>query len=74
MTHAGAIFGAGNTAATLAGFISVPVTGYLLQTFNSWPLVFGITALHYLAGAVVWSLWVGDSPLPEDSWVEDGSQ
>ncbi len=29
--HAGVIFGAGNTAATLAGLISVPFTGYLLQ-------------------------------------------
>ena len=27
----GVVFGAGNTAATLAGFISVPATGYLLQ-------------------------------------------
>lgn len=29
--HAGVIFGAGNTAATLAGLLSVPFTGYLLQ-------------------------------------------
>ena len=148
----GVVFGAGNTAATLAGFISVPATGYLLQvrgqglnvgraertggmagagveaaislgaseegrryllpnvqelaqlwlgggggggsglpgsarrcpfplgtvphtlsrtphplqTTNSWPLVFGITAAHYLVGAVFWALWVGDRPLPED--------
>ena len=27
----GVIFGAGNTAATLAGFISVPATGFILQ-------------------------------------------
>ncbi len=65
--HAGVIFGAGNTAATLAGFISVPVTGFVLQATESWPLVFGITALNYVVGAVVWSLWVGDSVLPEDS-------
>ena len=37
-----------------------------LQTTNSWPLVFGITAAHYLVGAVFWALWVGDRPLPED--------
>lgn len=65
--HAGVIFGAGNTAATLAGLISVPFTGFLLQTTGSWPLVFGITAAHYLLGAVLWSLWVGDKPLPEDN-------
>lgn len=29
--HAGVIFGAGNTSATLAGLLSVPFTGYLLQ-------------------------------------------
>lgn len=68
--HAGAIFGAGNTAATLAGFISVPVTGYLLEVTDSWPLVFGIIAAHYVVGAVVWSMWVGDKLLPEDSLEE----
>jgi len=31
LAHAGLVFGAGNTAATLAGVISVPFTGYLLQ-------------------------------------------
>jgi hypothetical protein len=29
--HAGVIFGAGNTSATLAGLLSVPFTGYILQ-------------------------------------------
>ncbi|EFJ49564.1 hypothetical protein VOLCADRAFT_59482 [Volvox carteri f. nagariensis] len=64
--NAGLVFGAGNTAATLAGLVSVPVTGYVLQTTGSWPLVFGITALHYVAGAVAWTIWSGDKPLPED--------
>ncbi|KAG2491886.1 hypothetical protein HYH03_009838 [Edaphochlamys debaryana] len=64
--NAGMVFGAGNTAATLAGLISVPVTGFILQSTGSWPLVFGITAFHYVAGAVVWALWCGDRPLPED--------
>ncbi|KAG1667951.1 hypothetical protein FOA52_008323 [Chlamydomonas sp. UWO 241] len=32
--HAGLIFGAGNTAATLAGFLSVPITGYILQVWT----------------------------------------
>lgn len=38
-----------------------------VQATNSWPLVFGITAGHYLLGAVLWALWVGDKPLPEDA-------
>lgn len=29
--NAGLVFGAGNTAATLAGLVSVPVTGFVLQ-------------------------------------------
>ncbi len=61
------IFGAGNTAATLAGALSVPVTGYLLQATNSWPLVFGITAAHYVVGAALWAAWAGDRQLPEDT-------
>ncbi|GFR48794.1 hypothetical protein Agub_g10743, partial [Astrephomene gubernaculifera] len=64
--NAGLVFGAGNTAATLAGLVSVPVTGFLLQTTGSWPLVFGITALHYVVGAAVWAAWCGEAPLPED--------
>lgn len=71
--NAGMVFGAGNTAATLAGLISVPVTGLLLQTTNSWPLVFSITALHYVVGAAVWAMWVGDGPLAEDSPDDGGS-
>ena len=65
--HAGLVFGAGNTAATLAGFISVPFTGWILQTTDSWALVFALISAHYLVGAVVWYMWVGDKPLVEDS-------
>jgi hypothetical protein len=115
--NAGLVFGAGNTAATLAGLVSVPVTGFLLQVSGlpasrdalheqlepfatsvptrvqrpcyadsrmeqpeshlvirplspcspqatgSWPLVFGITAVHYVAGAVLWAAWCGDRQL-----------
>lgn len=64
--HSGAVFGAGNTAATLAGFLAVPITGLLLDGTGSWSLVFGVTALHYVVGAVFWAMWCGDKPLPED--------
>jgi ACS family sodium-dependent inorganic phosphate cotransporter len=64
--NAGLVFGAGNTAATLAGLVSVPVTGLLLQQTGSWPLVFGITALHYAVGAGVWAMWLGDKQLAAD--------
>ena len=36
------------------------------QVTNSWPLVFGVTAAHYLIGSIVWVMWVGDKALPED--------
>lgn len=64
--HAGMVFGAGNTAATVAGLVSVPLTGWVLQTTDSWPLVFGLIGLHFVVGSAVWAAWVGDKPLPED--------
>lgn len=58
--QAGLVFGIGNTAATFAGLLAVPVTGVLLDTTGSWSLVFSVTAAHYVVGAVIWCLWVGD--------------
>jgi ACS family sodium-dependent inorganic phosphate cotransporter len=65
-SHAGVVFGAGNTAATLAGLVSVPATGWVLQRTASWPLVFGLIAGHFVVGSAVWVAWMGDRPLPED--------
>lgn len=65
--HAGVIFAAGNTAATLAGLVGVPLTGLVLSMTGSWLLVFGIAAAHYVVGAVVWWSWVGDEQLPQDA-------
>jgi ACS family sodium-dependent inorganic phosphate cotransporter len=64
--HAGQVFGAGNTAATLAGLVAVPLTGFVLQNTNSWPLVFGLIGVHFVVGSGVWAMWVGDKPLAED--------
>ena len=64
--HAGANFAAGNTCATLAGLLAVPLTGVVLEATGSWSLVFGITAAHYCVGAALYAMWVGDRPLPED--------
>ena len=64
--HAGVVFAAGNTSATIAGLLAVPLTGFVLQATDSWPLVFAITAAHYVAGAALFALWVGDRPLPQD--------
>jgi ACS family sodium-dependent inorganic phosphate cotransporter len=65
--HAGAVFGAGNTAATAAGLVATPLTGLVLRwTGGSWAWVFGLVAAHYVAGSVAWAAWAGDRPLPED--------
>ena len=57
---AGLVFGIGNTAGTLAGLLSTPVTGWMLEATHSWALVFGVTAAHYVVGAIVWCIWAGD--------------
>eukprot|EP00887_Chlorella_sp_A99_P007577 scaffold28.g7577.t1 len=64
--HAGVVFAAGNTAATAAGLLAVPVTGLMLDLTGSWALVFSVAAAHYVAGAAAFYAWVGDRPLPED--------
>lgn len=67
--HAGAIFGLGNTFATVAGLLSVRLTGDILDgTGHSWSAVFAVTAAHYVVGAAVWCVWVGSERLPEDDW------
>lgn len=65
--HAGAIFGLGNTCATVAGLLGTRLTGDILQWTHSWPIVFTITSAHYVVGAAVWYAWVGSEQLPEDS-------
>ncbi|KAK9694940.1 hypothetical protein K7432_013223 [Basidiobolus ranarum] len=57
--YAGIIFGLGNTAATLPGILGVTVTGVLLESKGAWPLVFGLAAIFYIAGALIWLFWGG---------------
>lgn len=64
--HAGVVFGVGNTAGTLAGLMAIPGIGLVLETTGSWSMAFGLAALHNVVGSVLWTLWVGDKPLPED--------
>jgi ACS family sodium-dependent inorganic phosphate cotransporter len=60
------VFGAGNTAATLAGLVAVPLTGVLLDRTGSWVAVFSVVGVHYLAGSLVWAAWAGGKQLPQD--------
>lgn len=57
--HAGFVFGAGNTMATLAGLISVPVSGFLLEKTGSFAAVFACFAAHYVLGAGLYA-WLAD--------------
>eukprot|EP00435_Cladocopium_sp_Y103_P040626 s2777_g11.t1 len=65
--HAGAIFGLGNTFATLAGLVSTPLTGAILDRTGSWEVVFATITLHYVVGALIFLFLAGDRPLPEDA-------
>jgi MFS transporter, ACS family, solute carrier family 17 (sodium-dependent inorganic phosphate cotransporter), other len=66
--HAGLVFATGNTCATIAGVIAVPLSGFVLEaTGQSWSTVFGIIAVLYVVGAAYWWACVGDEPVPEDS-------
>ena len=58
-SKAGLVFGIGNTAGTLGGFVSVALCGFLQEASGSWSLVLGVIALHYLVGAALWCAWVG---------------
>ncbi|CAM9127111.1 unnamed protein product [Choristocarpus tenellus] len=60
---AGVVFGAGNTAATMAGLLTVPLCGWILETYNSWEAVFGLFTCSYVMGCVLWLAWVGDEEI-----------
>ena len=47
--HAGMVFATGNTAATLAGALAVPVSGAILDASDSWSLVFAVIAFVYVS-------------------------
>ena len=64
--YAGFVFGCGNTLATLAGLISVPISGLILDSTGSFANVFAVFALHYLLGAVVYWKWANDEDFSLD--------
>eukprot|EP00892_Ulva_mutabilis_P000656 jgi/Ulvmu1/10591/UM065_0045.1 len=64
--HAGAIFGFGNTLATVSGLLGTKLTGEILQLTTSWTIVFSVTAAHFVLGSVVWYMWAGDEKLADD--------
>jgi hypothetical protein len=49
----------------------VPGLGFVLEQTGNWSLAFGLAAAHNAVGAVLWAMWVGDRPLPEDGGPEE---
>ncbi len=58
--HAGVVFAAGNTLATIGGLFSVPMASLLLEKTGNFDAVFALFAVHYLVGAVVYTAWIGE--------------
>lgn len=58
--HAGVVFAAGNTLATIGGLFSVPVASLLLEKTGNFDAVFALFAAHYVVGAVVYTAWIGE--------------
>lgn len=54
--HAGRLFGLCNTFGSAAGILGVSVAGILVERTGSFGMVFQITALLNIVGAVVWNL------------------
>jgi hypothetical protein len=51
----------------------VPGLGFVLEQTGNWSLAFGLAAAHNAVGAVMWAMWVGDKPLPEDGAPEEAT-
>lgn len=61
--HAGFVFAAGNTLATIGGLVSVPLSGFILERTGSFSWVFALFAGSYVVGALAYWVWVGDTDI-----------
>ncbi|XP_022251953.1 solute carrier family 17 member 9-like, partial [Limulus polyphemus] len=61
--HAGTVFGFMNSVGALPGIIGVYTTGYILETTNSWKLVFYGTAFLNFIGCSLFLMWGRVSPI-----------
>ncbi|XP_076329666.1 voltage-gated purine nucleotide uniporter SLC17A9-like isoform X2 [Tachypleus tridentatus] len=67
--YAGTVFGFMNSIGALPGIFSVYTTGYILDTTNSWKLVFYITAFLNFIGCSLFLLWGSVSPIISSSTI-----
>ena len=67
------VFGIGNTFSCLAGFVAVPVSGWLFHSTGSWDAVFLLFAAHYLLGAAAFYALSSDRPIDIEIEIDSGS-
>ncbi len=60
--HAGVLMGLSNTAGTLPGVIGVYVSGWIVATTGSWPLVFFVASGVYAAGLLFYLAFAKGEP------------
>ncbi|CAD5112256.1 DgyrCDS1487 [Dimorphilus gyrociliatus] len=60
---AGSVFGLMNTAGSIPGFLGVYVTGYLLDVWSSWAIVFTLTAFMCYLGCAVFLMFGTGKPV-----------
>jgi MFS family permease len=66
---AGTFSGAMNMMGNLGGFVAPIVTGYILDITGSWSLVFSLSSVVYVLGAVSWILLDPVTPLDREASV-----
>ncbi len=51
--YAGQLMGISNTFATIPGLVGNALTGYIINTYNNWAIVFWIASALNIVGAVI---------------------
>ena len=56
--RAGFVLGVSNTIGNIPGIYGNLLTGWVLSiSSGSWPLVFAIAIIHWVVGAVIYTVW-----------------
>jgi MFS family permease len=55
--YVGITYGATSALSVVTGSLGTYLTGVILDTWHEWDLVFGTSALVYVAGAAVFAAW-----------------
>ena len=61
--YAGLIFSIGNAISIIPAIIGIITSGSLLNTYHSWPLVFGMGIACYIVGLLGWIAFASGEPI-----------